>query len=296
MIEIHLVCGFLGSGKTTLLKEVARRYPKRRWVFLVNEFASVGVDSMALKDCGVPIMEVLGGSLFCRCRVEQFIKELKALPEAFAEAEAVFVETSGMADPRSIRDLLRECKLEQQFRLAQVICIVSPQRFMAVVDSLPVVQAQVEAASRVILNQVDLCSEEELTAARDRIEQLRPGMEVSEGCYCRVDGLTGGGELTEELHGELSVDPNPFSSFELELKTSTNPDVLASRLRGLGPGVYRAKGVIQTPEGPMVFDWKGDEDFRAECIRGECVLAKLVVLVDEAYEEVLRKKVQGLLE
>ena len=130
MIPLVLITGFLGSGKTTWLKQIARDHQDRCFVYLVNDFAAVDVDSELVKQAGDHVLSVAGGSIFCKCLVTEFISVLKTIAAGRAGMdalpEAVVIEASGMADPRVIHTMLKETGLDQHFKVARIIALADP--------------------------------------------------------------------------------------------------------------------------------------------------------------------------
>ena len=109
MIPFYIVTGWLGSGKTTLLKNILSKYGnKTRIAVIQNEFAPTGVDGKELKDTGQPfeLIEVNNGSVFCVCQLDNFTEALDKLALDY-NPDVIFLESSGLADPISIAEILR---------------------------------------------------------------------------------------------------------------------------------------------------------------------------------------------
>jgi G3E family GTPase len=166
MIPLVLITGFLGSGKTTLLKRIASQEGDLKLVYLVNEFSPEDVDAKLLDGEGVEAVTIAGGSIFCQCRVTDFIQHLETIPERFgtdrAPVEGVVVEASGIADPLVIHKMLAETRLDETYDLGAVVTVVDPKSFLKLIHTLPNILTQVEAADRVILNKIDLCTPGEI--------------------------------------------------------------------------------------------------------------------------------------
>ena len=299
-IPITLVTGFLGSGKTTLLRQVARRYPDKNFVFLVNEFSSRGVDPALLEGTGIPVITVEGGSIFCKCKVSDFLAHLKTFPGQFHSQEkpidGLFIETSGLADPRAIHRLLRETGLNAEFSIRQIITIVVAARFLAVANALPVVQAQVETADKVILNKLDISDPSDIDKALTLIEKINPTVSTIRTTECNIDILTDNDTNERQIDGELTVRANPYSTFELPIRKTVDPIRLSETLSGLGDSVYRAKGFLPgSGSGTdwLYFDWTQD-GWSANPIAYSEKKGVLVILVSDADEEKLSVRITKL--
>ena len=80
--ELIILSGFLGSGKTTLLRSLLLRHSDRKIAVLLNDFGDIPVDGETLRRSGVEggvVVEIGGGSVFCSCLREPFIKALANL-------------------------------------------------------------------------------------------------------------------------------------------------------------------------------------------------------------------------
>ena len=103
-IELYLLSGFLGAGKTTLLQQLVKEFPRQKLGVLVNEFGGLGFDGTAFRTGGIKLVEINGGSIFCACLKDGFVRTLKAFSEQ--PIDALLIENSGMADPSAMPRLL----------------------------------------------------------------------------------------------------------------------------------------------------------------------------------------------
>jgi len=127
LIPLSLVTGFLGSGKTSLLQHVLATRGERRLAFVVNEFGAVDVDGRLLDVPAGSVVSVAGGSIFCRCKVGEFLDTLPRLVEDADETlDGVLVEASGIADPRVAWRMFEETGLDARFELRSVLAVVDP--------------------------------------------------------------------------------------------------------------------------------------------------------------------------
>ena len=299
-IPITLVTGFLGSGKTTLLRQVARRYPDKNFVFLVNEFSPHGMDPTLLEGTGIPVISVKGGSIFCKCKVGDFLAHLKNFPDRFRSKEkkidGLFIETSGLADPRVIHRLLKETGLDAEFSVRHIAAIVVAARFLAVVNTLSVVRAQVETADKVILNKLDISKPEEIDEAITVIREINPSVSIVRTSHCDIDLLAHGESGGRQVDGELTTRANPYSTFELPVNKMVDPIQLSESLAALGDSVYRAKGFLPQPgvgSGWAYFDWTQD-GWSTNPIADDKEQGLLIILVSDAEEKNLSGKIAEL--
>lgn len=137
LIPICLVTGFLGAGKTTFLKTITRQHLRQRLVYLVNEFSPRDIDSAIVSEVYPDVVSVPGGSIFCKCLVTQFMSHLQQIPSRFGTPEGLVIEASGMANPGVMASMLRETRLDAQYRLARIISVIDPGSFHKLRRTLP---------------------------------------------------------------------------------------------------------------------------------------------------------------
>ena len=254
-IPLTLITGFLGAGKTTLLRHIASQYPEKRLVFLVNEFSSVDVDAAVLSGDAEDVVELPGGSIFCTCLVSEFIRVLKTIPERFPDMEALVVEASGIANPKVVRSMFEDTGLDQQYVLASVLAVIDPGTFPTLLQTLPNIRTQVEAADLAVLNKVDCFEEEVLQEVEAQIREIQPAIELQRVEYGRVewDFLTVRGGTVVEGEYAACVDPN-FAQLFVIPPAPVDCDALVKAFRELGWDLYRAKGFLKNAQGWVYFD------------------------------------------
>jgi len=256
MLPLALLAGFLGAGKTTFLTAYARRAAGRRLVFLVNEFAQTDVDTPLLSGCGEDVIGISGGSIFCRCKVTDFIRELGGLAQRFPHAEGVVVEASGMADPSAARSLLDESGLDRAFRLTGTVTLVDPGTLPKVLDTLPAAERQVAAADVVVVSKSDVHAETAVAACEALVRGINPTARLLRAVRgaCDLDPLTlGAGRWVD---GAVAACATPLLvPIEVHCQGQVDAARLGTALAALGNGLHRAKGFLRTPSGWVFLDW-----------------------------------------
>ena len=182
-IPVWIISGLFGSGKTTLLERWAAEAAGRRFIFIVNEFAAVDVDTSTLAKHGAEIMAMPGGDIFggWPAEIEEILRQIvtyEELPE-FAETpavEGIIIEAGGMADPRGLQKLLTSTHLAAWFNVAGVLTLVNPNRLFLALSRLPTIRAQIESATWLLLNKTDLYEEFQLLKAEARLRKIRPDL------------------------------------------------------------------------------------------------------------------------
>jgi len=246
MIPLVLVTGFLGSGKTTLLQHLARRYRRRKIVWIVNEFSACDMDTARLAGEAADIVAIAGGSIFCRCKVTEFLELLRSLPGRF-DPQAVVIEASGMADPLVAGKLLSESGLDKQYAIAKVVAVVDPGSLLKLLHTLPNIRAQIEAASWVLINKTDLHLPGRIAQAEAAVREINTAALLVRTKYAAMDEDPFGEPIRIATAGEVApcVDPN-FVKFEVALSDDLDMERLRQAVAALSDEIYRIKGFVKT--------------------------------------------------
>lgn len=254
MIPLSLVTGFLGSGKTTLLRRIAEQRGAPRRLFLVNEFAAGDVDGEALGEVDGDVESIVGGSIFCVCKVTEFSEALRRVAERWAAADpplhGVIVEASGIADPRVVRRMLSETELDDRFALRRVVTVVDPGTFGKLVRTLPNIAAQVEAAELILLNKTDLYDEATIEATIARVREIRPEAPIVPTTYCAavIDPFEAG--VADRVDGDYAdcADPN-YHAVDVPTEGAFAAERLARLIDAHAELLYRLKGEVRLADG-----------------------------------------------
>lgn len=100
----------LGLGEN----DAAEPYPRRSGCagkkigVIINEWGRVNIDSSLIRAKGIEIEELNDGQVFCSCLSGNFLEALVLL--AKRSLDVVIVETSGMANPFPLRNILCDLK------------------------------------------------------------------------------------------------------------------------------------------------------------------------------------------
>lgn len=173
-IEVLLVTGYLGAGKSTLLKHLLQQpeITRRRPALIINEFGQEGVDGRLFDDAGFPLFEINRGSLFCICTQTDLLQALQQI--VVLRPGLVLVEATGVAETRDIESLMDEASLADRYRVHANLCVVDARNFTKLAPFLKAARNQVAAADGVVVNKVDLVSQEELMLLAQLLEEMNP--------------------------------------------------------------------------------------------------------------------------
>lgn len=208
LIPVTIVTGFLGSGKTTLLSSLIKSRQKRRLALLINEFGEVSIDGALINDS-------VGGDQYVRIHDfpygliaygddEHFIPTMQAIAERRTTVDHVLIETSGLALPTAVMELLQSPELAGDFILDATLAVVDTPLLLsdqfdrdlgaesthaAVQDSVATLfDQQLEYADVVVLNKIDTLDEDALLQAEQRVRDRAPNVRFLELAYnARLD-------------------------------------------------------------------------------------------------------------
>ncbi len=261
MAKIYVITGFLGAGKTTFLKEFARLLTDEKLAVLVNEFGKEDVDSKLLCELNAAMEEVHSGSIFCACRIEQFSNALSRLLKD--SPDIILVETSGLSDPTRIRTLLAEHPKADKIDYRGCLCIADAIRFEKVYSTALVCGKQLDICDAVIINKIDIASDEQIQKTLELIKNHRPGVPVY---------LTSHGKIQPEWVQGIHKPPTglkPINSVHVKdvslqsrlvtIRDTFPRDKLMDFLCRIAPASFRIKGFVQLREGVFFVDTVGQD-------------------------------------
>ena len=132
---VFLLTGFLGSGKTTLLNAALRAPALANTAVVVNELGEIGLDQLVIAQAADNVVLLDAGCLCCA--------NTGALHETLADLvhrrargelppfERVIIETSGVADPAPLLNvLLGHPLVTGSYALEATVCVVDAQHFL----------------------------------------------------------------------------------------------------------------------------------------------------------------------
>jgi len=208
LIPVTIVTGFLGSGKTTLLRSVIERRQTRRLALLINEFGEVSIDGALIRDSvdgqnHIRIHDFPYG-LIAYGDDELFIPTMKEIAARRANVDHVLIETSGLALPTAVMELLQSPELADDFILDATLAVVDTPLLLAnqfartegvdgphamVADLVArTFEQQIEFADVVVLNKIDELKENALLEAETRVRRCAPNVRFLELAYeARLD-------------------------------------------------------------------------------------------------------------
>lgn len=179
---VDVLTGFLGSGKTTLLNKLLRDRAFTNTAVIVNELGEIGIDHLLVEERPNSIALLEGGCLCCAV--------VESLPETLLDLctrraggdipafDRILIETTGIADPAPIAEVIRRSPLLARFLAFGLILTTVDAIFgQAQLDEHWEALAQVVMADRLILTKLDQVAVDSFDL-RERLAALNPFAEI----------------------------------------------------------------------------------------------------------------------
>ncbi|GMH41180.1 hypothetical protein BSKO_09090 [Bryopsis sp. KO-2023] len=235
LTPVTIVTGCLGSGKTTLLNDILRRKGAKRVAVIENEFGEINIDdslvtaNLAEKE---DLVSLNNGCVCCSLR-KDIIRALATLDKRSTSLgqrfDAILLETTGLADPAPVAfTFFANRWIAERFKLDSILCVVDARYTAQHLDALATdadfvneATQQLAFADLVLVNKIDLVSDEELKQVKDSIHKINANAALVEVQLNKPD--TEGDEGRIPLEKILGTE-----SFSLERALQIDPGFMDS--------------------------------------------------------------------
>jgi G3E family GTPase len=246
-IQLYLISGFLGSGKTTFLQRLLQQHTDKKVGVIINEFGSISIDGIVIKQNGIDMVEINNGSIFCSCLKPDFIKTLIEFSKT--EIDVLLIENSGMADPSNISQLLDDLKgkISRPYQYQGAICITDATTFSKYVRVLTPVQNQIASSNFIVLNKIDMANQEGIKMIIKQIQCINPKAYIYQTMYCDIPRNVLAQHLSDSGYiGETSnTCYNRPATYSLEFTGDLESGKLQEYLEDIKKHFIRIKGFVK---------------------------------------------------
>ncbi len=270
-IPVTLLTGFLGSGKTTLLNRILRAEHGLRIAVLVNDFGAINIDTQLVVGVEGETISLANGCICCTIR-DDLLKAVLQIIERPEAPEYIVIETSGVSDPESVALTFMLPELRQRLFVDSILTVVDAEQAPGYEGpNALLAQDQVAVADIVVLNKLDLCTQEAQAAAERWVREISPRARILPAVQAEVplalvlgvglfapEHLDARAARDVHVHEALSDDGHTHTDHALVFDTWSYVDdrpldfkSLRDAIKALPTDIFRAKGVLYFKDAPQ---------------------------------------------
>lgn len=304
--NLYVLTGFLGAGKTSLLLNLldGLEGQDKKIGIIQNEFGKLSVDGELLERDNIEMTEISRGSIFCSCLKLSFVDALAEMGKM--DLDYVFVESSGLADPSNIEEILEgvESLVGDVYDFKAAICLVDGVNFLDQIADEETVDRQLAHCHMAVINKIDLIDQGQLERVRKAVRGVNPRCKIVEA----QNGKVGPEFLAEDLKAlqwaenedSLNTADNKPKTIMVESPAILSREELTKFLEATLPSCYRIKGFFHLEEGrcqvdvvERLIDFKPYQEREiSQLVFLSKIGPKVIRVIDENWKEIVGKEMK----
>jgi G3E family GTPase len=289
LTPVTVLTGYLGAGKTTLLNRLLSENHGKKYAVVINEFGELGVDNDLVVDSDEEVFEMNNGCICCTVRGD-LIRIVGGLMKRAQKFDGIIVETTGLANPAPVaQTFFVDEDVKAKTRLDAIITVVDAKHLLTRLEDSPEAADQIAFADVIVLNKLDLVTQEELKAVEERIRQINRFADIHKATRADVpaDRLLGLNafdlqRVLASVPDFLEEDSHTHNEHLSSISLSTDKPLDAEKfntwighiLQTQGQDLLRTKGILSyknedrrfafqavhmIADGDFLAPWKADE-------------------------------------
>ncbi|CAH9115859.1 unnamed protein product [Cuscuta epithymum] len=337
-VGVTVITGHLGSGKSTLINYILSAQHGKKIAVILNEFGEeLGVERAMINDgeSGGLVeewVELANGCICCTVK-HSLVQALEQLVQRKERLDHILLETTGLANPAPLASILwLDDQLESSVKLDSIITVVDaknlPYQLKTHQESslFPEAYLQIAFADVVILNKVDLVSQDGSGSNLDELEKdihdinslaniihsVRCQVNLSKVLNCHAYDLTHVTHLEALLEGNKSLTTRDLHDIGIRTlciceSQHINLDKVRVWIEELlwdkkhDMDIYRCKGILRVINSDNLHTLQGVREIyeilpSREWREGENQMNKIVFIGKSLKEDILLNSLRACVE